>query len=87
MDSSKWVYVPPPEFAISTSPAVLVDVRAGEQKTIEVQVKSTEGFEPYVHLYSPTQQSYYYLRFDFKYDKLRIPSFGIITTPLHHHIQ
>jgi hypothetical protein len=80
MSSSKWIYIPPPQFAISTLPSI-VALRAGEQKTIEVQVKSTKGFEPYVHLYTPTKQSYY-MRFDFRYDKLRIPSFGIVTTPL-----
>ena len=80
MDSSKWAFIPPPEFVIYTSPSS-VDLRAEEQRTIEVQLKSTKGFEAYVHLYSPNDQAYY-MKFDFQYDNTRIPSFGIATVPL-----
>lgn len=85
MDSSKWIYIPPPQFVISTLPK-LVDVRAGDQKSIEVQVKSTKGFEPSVQLAIPNQeqgsQQPNSLRFKFAYDKLHISSFGEATTPL-----
>jgi hypothetical protein len=51
MDSSKWIYIPPPEFVITTLPQS-VDLRQGDSKTIEVQVNSTKGFEPSFQLYA-----------------------------------
>ena len=38
-DISNRVYVPPPEFLISTSPSSL-DLRPAEEKTIRLQIKS-----------------------------------------------
>jgi len=77
---SKWVYIPPPEFIISTSPG-LVNIRAGEESTIEVEVKSTKGSDPSVHLSSANEQPYY-LKLNFTYPNIRIPSSGIGTTQL-----
>jgi hypothetical protein len=61
MDSSKWIYIPPPEFVITTLPQS-VALRQGDTKTIEVQVNSTKGFEPSAQLYalypSPSPLSY-----------------------------
>jgi hypothetical protein len=51
MDSSKWIYIPPPEFVITTLPQS-VDLRQGDSRTIEVQVNSTKGFEPSFQLYA-----------------------------------
>jgi hypothetical protein len=51
MDSSKWIYIPPPEFVITTLPQS-VDLRQGDSITIEVQVNSTKGFEPSFQLYA-----------------------------------
>lgn len=79
IDHTDWIYIPPPEFAISTLPGS-VELKAGENKTIEVSVESIESFEPAVYLYSLDQPES--MKLDFKYDKLRIPSYGIATTPL-----
>ena len=51
MDTPKWIYIPPPEFVVLTFPRS-VDLRAGEQKTIEVQLNSTNGFNPFFHLFT-----------------------------------
>jgi hypothetical protein len=78
-DFSKWVAIPPPELAISTSPSSVV-LRQGEKTTIEVQIKATKGFEPIVHLFTTNQSAG--LKPSFKFDTLHIPSYGIATTPL-----
>jgi hypothetical protein len=55
MDSPKWIYIPPPEFLVLTFPRS-VDLRAGEQKNVEVQLNSTNGFNPFsTYLLPPTQ--------------------------------
>jgi hypothetical protein len=79
IDHTNWIYVPPPEFTISTIPSSL-ELRAGETKTIEVAVESVTGFEPAVYL--STLDLPEGVELDFKYDKLRIPSYGIATTSL-----
>jgi hypothetical protein len=57
MDSSKWVYVPPPKFVITMLPQT-VDLRQAETKTVEVQVNSTNGFEPSAQLYGLSPSPY-----------------------------
>jgi hypothetical protein len=79
IDHTNWVYVPPPEFTITTVPSFL-ELRAGETKTIEVKVESVKGFEPAVSLSTLDQPEG--IKLKFKYDKLRIPSYGIATTSL-----
>jgi hypothetical protein len=79
IDHTEWLYIPPPKFTISTLPGS-VDVRAGENSTVEVSVKSDEGFEPAVLLYSANQSEG--VKLDFKYDRLKIPSYGVASTPL-----
>lgn len=81
MDSPKWIYIPPPKFIISVNPYI-VNVRAGEQKSIELQVKSPSGFQPLVHFYNGNSQIHSFIKFDFAYNKLQIPSIGETTTPL-----
>jgi hypothetical protein len=53
-DFSRMVAVPPLELAVSTSPNS-VEVRKGEQKTIEVKVNTTQGYEPTVNLNATSQ--------------------------------
>ena len=94
MDSPKWIYIPPPEFVVLTFPKS-VELRAGEQKTLEVQLNSTNGFQPFFHLYTTLasqkkqeqeqqqhQEAPEDISFTFKFDKSRIPSYGLATTPL-----
>jgi hypothetical protein len=79
-DFTKWVAIPPLELDISTSPS-FVELRKGEEKTIEVKVNSTQGYEPTVNIYTKSQSND--IKFNFKEnDTLRIPTYGVATTPL-----
>ncbi len=49
LDAVRWVYVPPPEFSVSTKPEILVMV-PGEKKNVDVLINSTTGFQPIVSL-------------------------------------
>ena len=49
LDAVRWVYVPPPEFTVSTKPEILVMV-PGEKKNVDVLINSTTGFQPVVRL-------------------------------------
>ena len=49
LDAVRWVYVPPPEFTVSTKPEILVLV-PGEEKNVDVFINSTTGFQPVVKL-------------------------------------
>lgn len=79
VDHTDWIYIPPPEFSISTLPES-VELRAGENRTIEVSVESAEGFEPAVFLYTLDQPLG--IDLDIKYDRLQIPSFRVASTPV-----
>ena len=81
MDSPKWIYIPPPKFIISANPNI-INVKAGEQKSIELQVKSSQGFQPQVIFFTDTSQIPPFIKIDFTYKKLKIPSIGEATTPL-----
>ena len=86
-DFTRWVAIPPLELTVSASPNV-VELRKGEQKTIEVKVNTTQGYEPTVNLFatSPSKN----IIFDFTQNDtlnkpvftFRIPSYGVATTPL-----
>ena len=78
-DFTRTVAVPPLELAITTSPTSLV-LRPGDNKTIELKVNSTKGFEPTV-LLSTTNQSGD-IKSHIKFNKLRIPSYGVASTPM-----
>lgn len=49
LDAVRWVYVPPPEFTVSTKPEILVLV-PGQKKNVDVLINSTTGFQPVVRL-------------------------------------
>jgi hypothetical protein len=86
-DFTRWVAIPPLELTVSTSPKS-VELRKGEQKTIEVRINTTQGYEPTVNLEAKSQPKS--IIFDFTQNdslnipvyKLRIPSYGIATIPL-----
>lgn len=72
--------VPPPELIITTSPPSL-EIRNGEQKSIEVRINSTQGYEPLVTLNAIGDSNS--VRLSFEHNKtLRVPSFGLATVPL-----
>jgi hypothetical protein len=79
-DFTRWVAIPPLDLDISTSSSS-VELRKGEEKTIEVKVNSTHGYEPVVNLYTKIQSNE--IRLDFKHnDTLQIPSYGVANIPL-----
>jgi hypothetical protein len=83
-DVTRWVTVPPLELTISTSPTNLM-LTPGEQKTIEVKVNSTKGYEPIVDLSALTQdKNNNNLQFAFKkgFNILQVPSYGLATTAM-----
>ena len=86
-DFTRMVAVPPLELAVSSSPNS-VELRKGETKTIEIKVNTTQGYEPTINLNSISQSKYLISDFtqnDTSPDRnytLRIPSYGIATTPL-----
>jgi hypothetical protein len=79
-DFTRTVAIPPLELAISTSPTSLT-LRPGDNKTIELKINSTKGFEPIVFLSTAKNQSGD-IKSDIKFNKLRIPSYGVATTPV-----
>ena len=78
IDLTNWVYIPQPELVISIFPNPIV-IRAGEEKTVEIRLNSTSGFEPLVFLYTMAQPD---LALNIGIDKLRMPSYGDATIPL-----
>ena len=49
-DITNRVFIPPPEFVITTSPSSVL-LRPGEEKTIELKVTSTTGVKSQISLY------------------------------------
>jgi hypothetical protein len=80
MDSPKWIDIPPPKFIISVNPSI-INVKAGDKKSLELQVKSSQGFQPQVNFFTDTSQISF-IHFDITYKKLKISSIGEATTPL-----
>ena len=78
IDLTNWVYMPPPEFTITTNPTSLV-LFPGEEKIIEVQVSSSTGFEPKFKLFSNPVED---ITLNLIADELIVPSYGIATVPL-----
>ena len=79
LDAVRWAYVPPPEFTISTEPKY-VDMRAGEEEEILVQVNSTTGLQPSITLKPMIPPGK--ISMNFSENNLSLPSFGIATTHL-----
>jgi hypothetical protein len=77
---TNWVNIPPPQLNMSVSQNPIL-VSPGEQVTLELQLKSTQGIEARVHLYTVSQSNGITISFD--PNNLTIPSFGMTTT----HIQ
>ncbi len=89
-DVTRWVAIPPLELNIMTSPSSLVLTQptswilpANSNKTIEVKINSTHGYEPIVNLSARSLSGNINVNFKQGYDNnLRIPSYGITTVPL-----
>jgi hypothetical protein len=86
-DFTRWVAIPPLELTLASSPNS-VDLRKGEEKTIEVKVNTTQGYEPTVNLNATSHSKHIILDFtqndtiNVPVYALRIPSYGIATIPL-----
>jgi hypothetical protein len=86
-DFTRWVAIPPLDLTVSTLPTS-VELKKGEEKTIEVKVNTTQGYEPTVNLHARSPSGN--IIFDFTQNDtlsvpdftLRIPSYGTATTPL-----
>jgi hypothetical protein len=80
VDFTRWVAIPPPQLIVSTSPNS-IDLIPGQKKTIEVRVNSSAGYEPTVNLFTQNRSNEILSSF-LEYNRLRIPSYGMATTPL-----
>ena len=78
IDYSDWAIIPPPKLLTSVSPNP-IELRAGEQKNIEVQVKSNTGFETNAQLYTNPPSG---ITLKFSSPELKIPSFGMAASRL-----
>jgi hypothetical protein len=79
-DFTRWVALPSPHLVISTSPNS-IELHKGEEKTIEVKLNSSQGYEPSVNVYAISTVKNIKVEFP-QNDTLRIPTYGLATTPL-----
>lgn len=77
-DFTSWVFVPHPDFIITTNPSPAV-IRAGEEQVVEVFVESTSGFEPEIKLLPIPMENF---DLDFSPNIFNMTSFGISSTSL-----
>lgn len=80
LDAVRWVYVPPPEFTISTNPEVLLLV-PGERKNIDIEINSTTGFQPLVSLNVENIPDS--INFTIADTKIPLPPYGFAITTLN----
>jgi hypothetical protein len=81
-DITTRVYVPPPEFVISSTPSS-VELRPGEQKTVNLQLKSNANIKSQV-LFSTneTDELKNNIESNFSSNKISVPFNGIVTSKL-----
>jgi hypothetical protein len=79
-DLTRWVAIPPLELAVFASPSS-IELRKGDEKTIEIQVNASQGYEPTVELFTNSPSNDLLLNFK-QNNTLRIPSYGLASTPL-----
>lgn len=75
-DSTNWVHIPPPEFAMMTKPTSTV-LRPGEVKNIELQIKSESNLKSNVYLSSDEPDG---IEVTFEPNYLFVPPKGIATS-------
>lgn len=78
VDYTHWVFAPSPELIISI-PRNSIGLGPGQQEILEIQLKSTTGFNPQVSLYT-TQGVNNGFNLEFEPANLSIPSFGMATS-------
>ncbi|MBM3910422.1 MAG: hypothetical protein FJ356_02090 [Thaumarchaeota archaeon] len=77
-DVSALANIPPPEFFITTLPESII-LKQGEEKRIQVQVKSTTGFQPQVNFIALPISD---ITLNFTSNELLVPSFGVTSMPI-----
>lgn len=80
-DFTKTVAIPPLKLSINTIPTSLA-IRPGESKDITLRINSTNGFEPTVYLSTSNNNKSEDITSALKFDKIRIPSYGVVTIPM-----
>jgi hypothetical protein len=80
IDVTDVVHVPPPEFIISTLPNS-VSLFPGENKTIELQIKSNTNLDSHILLYPSNQTDS--IKLTFTPREISIPPSGLATSLLH----
>jgi hypothetical protein len=81
-DLTPRVYIPPPEFVISTSPSS-VEVRPGEPKSIELQLKSNANIKSRVFFSgNQTDQLKDKIKYNFSANNISVPLNAIVTSNL-----
>jgi hypothetical protein len=78
-DISNRVYVPPPDFTMSTSPSH-IDLRAGEEKAVSLQIKSNTNTRSEVFLSTNDTDE---VELTLSPDKTSIPANGLTTSRLN----
>jgi hypothetical protein len=76
LDFTNWVNIPPPQLNMSVLQNP-ISLSAGDQKTLELQLKSNPGIEPQVHLSSSSKRNG--ITLSFEPNILTMPSFGMAT--------
>jgi hypothetical protein len=79
-DYTNWIFLPPPDFALSTIPE-FVTLDQGGNENIAIQIKSTTGTEPTIYL-SP-EPSNTIEPLNLTSNVVHMPPFGMATTGLH----
>ena len=81
LDAVRWIYIPPPEFAMSSSPNSL-DITAGEKGNIELNVNSNTGSQPTVYLDVPYLPVNIGVEYENGNKTLKMPTYNVAKTTL-----
>ena len=81
LDAVRWIYIPPPEFAMSSSPNSL-DITAGEKGNIELNVNSNTGSQPTVYLDVPYLPANIGVEYENGNKTLKMPTYNVAKTTL-----
>jgi hypothetical protein len=79
-DFTTWVPIPQLQMIITTQPNS-IEIHKGEEKTIEVKLNSSQGYEPAVKVHAESALNKVKIEFP-QNDTLHIPTHGLATTPL-----
>jgi len=79
IDVTPRVYIPPPFFNITTSPSS-IEIRAGEEKTITLTLKSRANIKSGVHFFTNQIDK---IKLNIPSDNIAIPNYGVVTSSLN----